>query len=65
MFVLGAFEVGPVAIALDADHERAHLVVGADRAADKAPKKYELAGRSKKRIGPIAVAEGPAAVDAE
>ena len=61
----GAIEVRPVAIGLDAQHELAPLVIAANRAADQEAVRAEVAGRAKYGIGPVAVTESIAAVDAD
>jgi hypothetical protein len=60
----GAIEVSPVCIALDAEHPRPYLIVSAKRAADGETVDGEITGRRESGIGPIAVAEYAAAVDA-
>ena len=61
----GAAEIRPVAVAFDAQHPRPDLVIEAHGAADQRAADGEIAGRSVNGIGPVAIAEGAAAVDAE
>src|SRR5262249_30102153 len=58
--------VGPVAISLNAEHERSDLVVGPYRSAEDKTGRAEIAGRATSQaVGPTAGAEGEAAVEAE
>ena len=61
-----AVQVRPVAIAFDAEHELAPLIIAADGAADQEAISAEVPGRSnRRRRGPAAVAEAITAVDAD
>ena len=60
----GAVRFAPIAVAFDAEHERADLIVGADRAADQEAAGVEISG-PRTGSSPVAVAERAAAVDAD
>ena len=61
----GVVETLPIAVAFDAEHELANLIVGADRAAEQSAADVEAAGIAKDRIEKVAVAERAAAVETD
>src|SRR4029077_8747465 len=59
-----SFDILPVDVALDAEHNRTELIIGADRAAGDRAFDVEPAARTRGR-GPIALAESVAAIEAD